>query len=358
MAFAIDLKVTTCDMENPFETSKRALNLYENLKKDVEDQSENLLISLPQFLRIGLIEKKSGWYNDINRYDFIVPFNVHRLFPVRSRLTSTLNVCSNIRPISDSGNISVSESGFLKAPVIELNGEEFSVQDFVLSIAYHGTFHYKTDKPRLEKLYREFIKKEHALAFQLGLQIAETFIDSFSAAYKAFKGNTDGHSDKHNQKPIMDRSNDIAKIKFVNAYSQFPINALTYNGTKIYLDVRLDDTETEGVLFAFGNRNTSTVQLLCEYNSRFILVKVRNGSFIQTTKMELTDEILSDFFKLEVIVYCSGKLVISINGNYLHSSGELKTFGKSENKLIVGANLDGEARGKFWVKRLRVAAVY
>jgi len=353
--------------QNPFDKSVRALGLYENLKKDVEEERDEILNSLPQFVRIGLIEKQIGWYQEVNRYDLLVPFAVHNSFSILTSLGKDIKACTTIKPLKKATKF-ISEQEFRESSeIIELEGNSFSVQDFILAIAYHGTFHWKPDKkPELNQLYEKFIQQYPQTAFQMAIQIGYCIVKSFEEVYKKFTGDNNAYTTVHDHQPMIVKDGELIKdgqgkstTYFSNSYIQLPIRKQSRCGIRICLDIQFSETPSQGFIFTYGHRDKDKIILTCEHVNKMILVKTHStySDVKRLIRIPITESMRKEPFKLEVALYPRGQLVVAINEWLSDCTKIPRSFSIYDGKLMVGSDLDGEKTGTFLHSALTVEAI-
>lgn len=191
-------------MKNPFDKTDRGLRHYETLKNDLDNNSENILISLPLFIRIIYTDKASPWYDEFNKFDLINPIFVHPRLSELSNVEEGVKVCLNIKPTQMEIKY-ISASDFLSAPIIHYNKRLFTIQDFISSVAYNRGLHNESDRNELNNLYLNFIVKFHEITFSMISEIAYCFVRSFDSVYEKFMGDNNGFSpENHHQPKIME----------------------------------------------------------------------------------------------------------------------------------------------------------
>jgi hypothetical protein len=263
-------------IRNPFDRTDRGLRHYEQLRDDLSNRSDNILISLPLFVRIVLTDSASPWYNEFNKYDLLNPFFVHSAFPSVRPISDGIECALHVRPTPMHVK-GISVQDFLPTPVIKLHGADFSVQDFISAIAYNRGLHNEPDRPELRTLYADFIEPLSSTAFQLTLDIASCFVESFGDVYNKFVGDNDAFSPEHHRQPLIGKGGKLITdgtgqpmILFSDAYMQLPIHGRLHRGLRICIELQLC-AGVEGFLFSYGHRRKSSLTIACRVTPGSIL---------------------------------------------------------------------------------------
>lgn len=351
-------------MKNPFDKTDRGLRHYEKLREDLEKKSDNILISLPLFIRIIFTDHSSPWYEEFNRYDLINPLLVNSKFPIFETLTNEVKACLSVCPtrihVKD-----MNTQDFLSSYIIILRGKQYTVQDFISSVAYNRGLHNEPKRPDLAQLYSDFIEQFSGTAFQLALDIASCFVESFQEIHSKFRGNNDAFSPKNHRQPQI-----VANGKFIDdgagrpmalyssAYIQLPIRRHLAHGLRICLELKLVKG-SEGILFQYGHRFVSRVILTCRLLSNFLLVQTesRFPGLRKTIRLPLMSEHTLSRFWLEVALYSDGSLVVAVN-EWLKAAETIPLrFEIEDGKLILGSDLHGQNSASFYADSCIIEAV-
>ena len=345
---------------NPFTTSARALGLYERLKEDVEAEADGILHSLPQFMRIALVEGQAGWYTEVNRYDLLVPFLVHRDFPELIPIDAKVEGCTTIKPLQNSMKFTT-EHEFKFSTLVKLSGATFSLQDFVLAIAYHGTLHWEPDRPDLKMLYEDFIQRYPDIAFRMAVEVGACLVRSFEQVYEKFTGENNAYTSVYDRQPkLILNSGAKPAMLFSDSYVQLPIRAQERHGIRICLYIELRNDLSHGSVFSYGHRQKENIILSCDHTPTILLVKTSNrrcSEQDQVVRLPVTGHMLEKAFKLEVALYVQGQLVVGVNERLAGSCVLPGEFSIYDGKLMIGSDLDGQKPGSFLNSAITVEAI-
>jgi hypothetical protein len=348
---------------NPFCTKSRAVELYDSLKCDIEDKNDKILSSLPQFLRMGLIENQEAWAKAANHYDLLVEAGVSKKFGELSPVDHNCSVSLKILPEKLDIKF-IPESDLRLSKIISLSGDDFTVQDFVLSISYHGTFHLEAkDRPELKTLYEEFIEKKPDLCMDLCFQIAEVLIKSFEEIRSKFDGNNDAYSDINSRMPMIIRAGSLVTFssgetaaQYSNSYVQIPIRRQKSQGIRICLDLQLIEPVTSGHIFSYGHRKSKT-RISLTYNHGALLASYISESGNHTFVAKVIPSLLQEVHVIELSIYPRGTFVIAINETLLDSHQLNSKFEIENGKIMIGSDLSGNYAGVFLHSSFSIEAI-
>ncbi len=351
------------NQKNPFSVEIRAVSLYDRLHRDFSAKSDEILNSLPQFVRMGLIESKEAWSKFVNKYDLLTLVSTSKSLEDLSDIIGVFSISKRITP--DKTDIQyLEEKDFRSIKIIKTRDKAFSVQDFVLSIGYHGTFHLEAnERPELEFLYREFISKEITKSTQLTLEISEVLLNSFKEIRDKLAGNNNAYCDINSRQPMIVKAGELIKFtnqgvaqRFDNSFMQIPIRGQTSRGVRICLDVELLSPIEAGYIFSYGNRRTRDFISL-SYNSGALVVT----SMISGKRENIITYKISNFVNkkshIEVCLYPTGEMLLSIDGNIESIKIFANRFELFDGKLMIGSDLSGKNAGFFLNSCLSVEAV-
>lgn len=348
---------------NPFCLKKRAVRLYERLEKDFASKSEEILHSLPQFLRMGLIESKETWGKIVNKYDLLVMVSTSKDLLNLANIDGNFSVSKSIR--SERLDVQfLEENDFRSSKIIKTRTHEFSVQDFVLSVGYHGTFHLKANKrPELEDLYSEFILKQPEKSMQLAFEIAEVLLNGFKEIISKLSGNNDAYCDINSIQPRIVESGALIKFtdgvpasKFDNSFLQLPVRSQKSRGIRICTEIELVSPVEVGYIFAYGNRRSKKLVSLTYTPKALVLSTIFEN---RKTSLVIKDvsQLQNGRHKVEVCLYTNGEMLIAINEKteaFLDARGRFELF---DGKLMIGSDLSGKKNGRFLNSCLSIEAI-
>jgi hypothetical protein len=348
---------------NLFSIENRTINLFDKLKKDSVRKSHNILNSLPQFLRIALIEGSKGWETIFNRYDLLTLVAVSNDFESLIELSDDLKVKKKISPSkTDIKFIDFKE--FLESPLVQLSSQEFTIQDFVLSSSYHGTFHISPDKRKdLGILYNEFLVKQPELSLILHFEISECLVKAFSQIREILSGKNDAYNNVNGKQPWaviagdLVRFTDNAPALFLNrSYLQIPMRKLDSAGIRVCIDLQLKTQIEKGFIFSYGHRKNETVMRLTYDKSALCVTAINKGSRSICVIRQIP-EFQSHRKRLEVSIYPDGYFVVAVDEMLFFSEKAFSSFSLFDGKFIIGGDLSGENNGSFLTSCILIDAI-
>lgn len=243
---------------NSLNRHDRGVTHFLNLKKDYENDSDRLIISLPLFIRIMFLDQPNPWVKEINRFGFIRLAALHNEFGLFDKVIgNNFRYCSKF---SRTGNQfqEITLENFLQTIIVEIDIHSFNVQEFILGIAYNGGLHMLPEKQKKEKydlLYTSLLEPYPDSVMEIVRQVTKILIEIFDEFYSLLVGNNDGHSPNHNFQPMIAKEGKILDgIFFSKAYIQFPIRAKKRMGIRICIELKLSKIETNenNMIFEYG----------------------------------------------------------------------------------------------------------
>jgi hypothetical protein len=360
---------------NPFSKNERGLKLYQQLKLDSEAKSDNIFTSLSLFIRIVLLESSSWRYEQFNKYDLLNPFIVSENFPQFITLSSEISYCKDIKYVQ--GNCKpkyIKYNDFLCENFLVIRGIKYTVQDFVFSIAYNGSIHMdpssEVEHEKYIRIYANFVEKYSDLAFNLLLDIASCFVQSFHEVYENFAGSKHLMSPEHHHQPmIFDGSKrEIVKASnepvtyFSDAYSQVAIDKIKGSGIRLCLHLKLPENlgSDKHYIFCYGNlKNSHAIRITCysAHNRIFVAAKRKSSGKSKQIIIPIEDFMVNDLFWLEVALYPKGFLVVAVNEIMKKHEDIDGSFSIYDGKVIVGASLEGDKFGKLFLSKLLLESI-
>ena len=351
------------NQRNPFSVKTRSVGLYDRLQRDFSAESDEILHSLPQFVRMGLIESKDTWGKFVNKYDLLTMVSTSKGLQDLVDIKGKFSTPKRISPEKVDVQF-LEEQDFRSAKIIKIDEQEFSVQDFVLSIGYHGTFHLEADeRPELKFLYKEFISKEFEKSTQLTLEISEVLLKGFKEVRNKLAGNNDAYCDINSRQPMIVESGAIIRFsdqdvaqRFDNSFMQIPVRAQKSRGVRICLDVELLSPIESGHIFSYGNRRTGNFVSL-SYNPGAFLVTSKISGNRDNIVVKKVSEFVKMKHKIEVCLYTKGEMLISIDEKIESIKKRNNGFELFDGKLMVGSDLSGKKTGKLLNSCLSIEAL-
>jgi len=354
--------------QNPFDPEERGLQRYIQLGRDIKDQSERLFDSLPLFVRIVMTEKGgSSRWKEFNKFDLINPVQLDDGFGKRTSVFNDYRFDSKIfyQPGSGKKQKLLSCSEFLQAVLLKTPSDAFSVQEFILSIAYHRGIHNSRDDPRLTILYNDFIIPNHEISFSLLIDVARTLYDAFEEVFLKFSLDNNFFTREHGFQPQTVENGKIIRapgtgqpaIRFNRSYLQGPIRACMSHGLRISTKLSLlEKSKKTRFLFAYGHREKRTPSISCMYAGDQLIATASSvqGNESKSLKTRITPILQDSLFILEVALYPTGEFILGINEKLIESSSINTSFSVYNGKFILGADLDGVRNGSFLQAELSI----
>lgn len=361
---------------NPFDKNERGLSLYKQIKIDSEANSENIFTSLPLFIRIVLLEHSSWKYEQFNKYDLLNPFVVDYDFPKLITLSSRISYCKNIKYTQGKCQPKyIKVYDFLREKFLIIENTEYTIQDFVFSIAYNGSLHMdsgvEAERQKYSKIYTNFAEAYNDLAFTIFSDIASCFVQSFQEVYETFCESRNLMSSEHHHQPtiasegkIIEENGEIATY-YSNAYSQVGIDKFTgFSGLGIRFCLQLKLFDNPGNdkyhIFCYGNRkNIDSPRISCYQSQNRIFITAKCQSSNKSAQMIIPVEnfMLNSLFWLEVSLYSKGFFIVAINEMLKKHEQLNESFSIYDGKVIVGASLEGNMFGKIILSKLLIESI-
>lgn len=348
---------------NPFCVHKRALGLYDALASDLKNESDNILSSLPQFLRMALIEGNNSWGELFNTYDLLTMIAVSNDFGTFISVDNTFEATTKIQSATtDTSHIET--TSFLSAPLIRKGSDSFSVQDFILSIAYHGSFHLAaTKRPELGTLYDDFISKHASLSMRMAREIAACFIKAFKELRSIKDGSNNGYNNVNHRQPLIVEAGNLVAFSdgdtaclYNNSYMQFPVREKASHGIRVCIDLQLTGRVEKGVIFMYGHRKHGKI-LKLSYDRGAILATCHNGAKTKCIPIRQIPAFEMKPRKVELALYPDGTFVVAIDEHLFKTEDTSEIFQVKNGKLILGADLDANQSGSFLCSCISIESI-
>lgn len=349
---------------NPFSLNKRIVKLYDNLARDLKSSDcDNILTSLPQFFRIALIENGNNWREFFNTYDLLVMIGVNSDFPSFIPVDSSYDAAITIVPEKTKVN-HVEIDFFKNEPIIRSVTQSFSIQDFILSIAYHGSFHSSaTKRPELGILYANFIDKHPELCTKIVHDIATCLVQAFAAPREVIEGENNGFNTVQRRQPmcinkgaLITFSNGSPASRYNGSYMQFAVRCRPRYGIRVCVEIQLTGEIKEGFIFAYGHRDHGpTLEL--SYNNGALIAGGRNRADRKCIPIKQIPAFEMHPHKVEVSLYPTGEFTVAINEQLFKKELVGSAFEVQNGKLIIGGDLGAERSGSFLCNCVSIEAI-
>ena len=349
---------------NPFSLNRRIVKLYDNLARDLKSSdSDNILTSLPQFFRMALIENGNNWREFFNTYDLLVMIGVNSDFPAFIPVDSSYDAAVVIAP--EKTKVKHVEIDYFKSEVIIRSGtDSFSLQDFILSIAYHGSFHSSaTKRPELGLLYKSFIEKHPELCTRMMRDIASCLVESFESLRNIIAGDNNGFNTVNPRQPMCVKdgvlvtfSNRLPANRYHGSYMQFAVRRRPKHGIRVCVEIQLTGEIKEGHILALGHSDKGpTLEL--SYNNGALVAQARNRSDRKCIPIKQIPAFEMRPHKVELSLYPTGEFTVAIDEQLFKKEQVGSSFQFEDGKLIIGGDLDAERSGSFLCSCVSIEAI-
>ena len=325
-------------MKKDLNRNTRGINHYLHFKSDYENDSDRLFNSLPLFFRIMYLDQPNPWVNQINRFDFL------RLATLSSEFKSYQKVKIGefeYKKISPTGKKNISEvilSEFLSSVVLKKANIKYTIQEFILCLAYNGGIHMTPDKneEKINLIYEDLFLKFPEFCFEFTKAISKVFIDIYEELYSLSVGNNNAHSSNVNFQPkIVENGKMLDGILFEKAYMQFPIRAKKNKGIRFCLDVKIKNIEQKSPILTYGHRKNDELKVFIWQQGPKLIFKVSTHDNNKTIIIDI-ESYYEQFSTIELALYPNGKVSVSINETLKSVEDlnqEIQTIGKMLYKL-------------------------
>jgi hypothetical protein len=306
------------------------------------------------------LDQPNPWIHQINRFDFI------RLAVVSSEFIDFQKILiGNFEyrkiEITDKKQLcEITLDKFFKTIILKSSDYEYTIQEFLLSLAYNGGLHMKPDKKdkyKVNYIYDNLFDKFPNFTFELVKSISKVLIEIFDEFHSLLAGENDGYSPNNNYRPMIVNSSGklLDGIYFKRAFMQFPIRFKKKKGIRISLLIKLLklNSDTKNHIMWYGHRlNKELLIGIYQSNSKLIF-KVSNSKTIVLDILEL----FNNYFLLEICVYPNGKISIAIDKTLKQVEDLGKNVNIIDGKIILGSNLDGTNFGEFYEQMIVVQSI-
>jgi hypothetical protein len=266
----------------------------------------------------------------------------------------------------------ITPKSFLNEKFLAVRSNEYTVQDFIFSIAYNGSIHMEpsseSEHEKYIRIYNDFVEKYSDLAFNLILDIASSFVQSFHEIYESFSGSKHFMSPEHHHQPMVCLGGEIIKVSneialsYSEAYSQVAVDKLQNSGIRICLHLKLckNSGSDKHYIFCYGNRkDLHSIRIACYYAHDRIFVTAKRQSSTKSKQVIIPIEnfMVNDLFWLEVALYPKGFFVVAVNEVMQNHEDIGDSFSIYDGKVIVGASLEGNNFGRLNLTKLFIEII-
>ncbi|MEL1240919.1 hypothetical protein [Flavobacterium flavipallidum] len=345
-------------MKKDLTRTTRGIAHFLNLKSDFEDDSDRIFSSLPLFYRIMYIDQPNPWVNQINRFDFIRLAVVSSNFKAYQLIKIGNFEYKKITPSNKVDILEIDLSDFFNSSILRTDEYEYSVQDFIMGLAYNGGIHMKPDKniEKIEFLYENLFIKLPDLAYNITKSISKVLLEIFDEMYSLLVGDNNGHSPNINfQAKIMKAGVLLDGILFEKAYMQFPIRAKKDKGIRICLQLKLESDKISGPILYYGHRKNDSLQVGITQNSKMLIIHIM--SQVKKIITYNIQDLVSTFFLLELAIYPTGEILLAINKMIKVAENVNKPIEIIDGKVILGSDLNGKNFGYFSEKTIVIQSI-
>jgi hypothetical protein len=309
------------------------------------------------------MENQEAWSKGINHYDLLVDLDLNgnfgELIQINDRHFASLEISPNKKNLK-----SVEQREFLAEKFLVVDGQKFTIQDFVLAISYHGSFHLEAnDRPELKILYRDFIEQNSAICMDLCFQISEVLINGFEEIRNKFGGNNDAYSSIRGRQPMIVEAGSLICFqngqtaqRFKDSYMQIPVRRQEGCGIRICIDLELIAPVGIGHVFSYGHRQSKT-QISLNYNNGVLMACCTTDSEKHVFTLKITDKLVKEMHKIELSVYSNGSFIIAVNEEIKGTHYFDSSFQIENGKIMLGSDLSGNKSGIFLNSCLSLEAI-
>ncbi|MBL7810820.1 MAG: hypothetical protein JNL57_01235 [Bacteroidetes bacterium] len=347
------------NMKKDLSRNTRGINHYLHFKSDYEEKSERLFNSLPLFYRIMYLDQPNPWVNEINRFDFIRLATVSGSFHKYQQIQIADFEYKRITPESGMDIHEIKLNDFFQSNILKHKKEEFTVQEFIMTLGYNGGIHMAPDKniDKLNHLYEALFLEQPDFCFDIAMSISKVLLDIYDELYSLSVGDNNGHSSNVNyQAKIVEQGKRLYGILFERAYMQFPVRAKKNKGIRFCIEIKLAIKPQKNFILSYGHRNNDSLNIsIWQHNTKLISTVSAAGAS-RTIVVDIEDK-MDNYFLFEITCYPNGKVVCAIDET-LKATEELPTeISIIDGKIILGSNLNGDEFGTFFEKCLVIQSM-
>jgi hypothetical protein len=300
------------------------------------------------------LDQPNPWVNEINRFDFIRLATVSAEFEHYQSIQIAEFEYKKINPGFRKDILEIKLDDFFSSNILKYKDEEFTVQEFIMTLGYNGGIHMSPDKneEKVNLLYQELFLEQPDFCFDLAKSISKIILDIYDELYSLSVGENNGHSPNVNyQAIIVDQGKMLDGMLFDKAYMQFPIRAKKNKGIRFCIEIKLNDNPNRNFILSYGHRKNDNLNISIWQQKTKVVSKVSTKNSSKTIVVDIKEK-LDDYFLFEIACYPNGKLACAIDEN-LKATEELKDdIQIIDGKVILGSNLEGNEFGIFQEKCL------
>lgn len=333
---------------------------YLNLKKDLENESDDISLSLPRFIRIMFFDSPNSWVQEINRFNFVRLASLHHGFGViNAFITLDVGYCNSVYPKNHKNHVEIDLDTFFNTQLIEIKGTKYSLIEFIWSICYNGSIHMIPDKKyeNYELIYSSFLEPHPEIAYNLMFEIGKVLIEIFDEFHETLLGNNNAISNNMNFQPLIIREGVMLDGSyFKKSFLQIPLRFKKNKGLRICLDIKLEEQYTNNIIFECGHINSKLLRMKLLQNQTHLIFTIINEDKVKTLSTDISNSIGS-YINIELAVYPSGKSILAIGGILKDSSDIEGKVSIPDGKLIIGSNLNASIFGEFYNNTLVIQSI-
>ncbi|WP_421976081.1 hypothetical protein [Roseivirga seohaensis] len=343
-----------------FNKHTRVRDHFDRVKNHLEKGSDELVDSLPLFIRIMFLDLPNEWTLKMNKFDFILNVKLHKSYNTSIKIIGKVKYHEFILPQNNNCDyLSINE--FLSSELIVLENQPYTVQDFILSIGYNGGIHLTSDQIKHKTVFENFIEKHESISLYLLKQIGQVVIKMYDEIFEIEKGEKlFGFSPTFKDSPmIVNGGRMLDGLYYNKSILQFPIIDSNLIGIRICLDLKLVDTSIKnGVIFQIGNRKfkENSIITLTQEGS-FLIFRHVKGLEKQEIKVKVNEECNRNFSNLEFCIYPDGKALYAENFFTKFQSPTKVKIQLGFSKFCLGSDLSGIYKGKFYNSTLIIQSI-
>ncbi len=333
---------------------------YLSLKKDLDNESDDISLTLPRFIRIMFFDAPNSWVKEINRFDFVRLASLHPNFgDISSFVSGNVGYCKSISRENQQSHKELEIDNFFQSNILEIEGIKYTLIEFIWSLCYNGSIHMIPDKKydKYELIYTSFLEPYPDQAYELIFEIAKVLIDIFDEFYEILLGSNNAISPNRNFQPMIIRNGVLLDgTYFNNSFLQMPIRHKKNKGVRICLDIKLDETKDNNLIFECGHRNSNSLRLKLSQSNSLLLLLIMFEGKRKTMKADISN-LIGNYFNIEIAAYPNGKAILAINQILKDSIDIEKKIEINDGKLIIGSNLEATTFGEFYNNTLVIQSI-
>mgnify|MGYP006157213883 CR=1 FL=1 len=346
-------------MKKDLNRNTRGVKHYLNLKQDFENESDRLFDSLPLFYRIMFLDQPNPWIQQINRFDFLRLAVVSSDFNDFQKTLIGKFLYKKIDVIDKKMILEIKLEDFFQSTILKTAEFNYTIQEFLLMLAYNGGLHMKPDKKDEEKstyIYDNLFEEFPDFTFTLVKSISKILIEIFDEFHSLLVGNNDGHSPNSNfQAMIVKDGKLLDGIYFKRAFMQFPIRQKKNKGIRISLVIKLlslNNSNRNHILW-YGNRLNKELNIGIYQSKTKLIIQILDS---KTIVLDIT-KLLDMYFLLELCLYPNGKISVATNQTLNEVEDLNKNINIIDGKIILGTNLSGTHFGEFYEQMIAIQSI-